>query len=81
MDRERELKLGARGSLVRAGFVSISETAVGGARTPDWRSEGTWWRKVLTRWELWIWMGSSTRMSLYLKPDFWRLQSVSMTYI
>ena len=25
--------------------------------------EGSWWRKVVRRWELWIWRGSSRRMS------------------
>ena len=51
---ERELKEGARESLLRTGFDSMSETEVGGLRTPCLRSEGIWLRNVVTRWELWI---------------------------
>ena len=34
---------------------------------------GSWWRREVRRWELWILRGSSWRMSWYLRPDFWRL--------
>lgn len=61
-------------SFAIAGFDSISETEVGGARVPEESIFGIWFKKALTLWALCRVIGSSTRMSEYFKPDFWRLQ-------
>lgn len=58
MLRSRESKLGLRGA-----GVDIKVARVGGVFKGGEGEEGIWWRKEVRRWELWIWMGSSRRMS------------------
>lgn len=73
MEIERLSKFGASVSFLMMGLFSISATEVGGLMTPDDSILGICCRKVVTRWELWTVTGSSTRMSVYFKPDFKRL--------
>ena len=64
IDRLREAKLGVRVSDLRIGLRSKAEREDGGwDMTPAVRSLGIECRKVVTRWELWIWIGSSWMMS------------------
>jgi hypothetical protein len=74
--RVRLLKVGASESWDIAGWDSMAERVEGGVRGPDCKARGMELRKVVMRWELWITMGSSVRMSLYLRVDFWRLERV-----
>lgn len=70
MLRERLSRLGVRGvGLVFWGEERMEEREGGsvGREVVEEDEEdgerGSWWRKLVTRWELWIWRGSSTRMS------------------
>ena len=71
IDRSRESKFGYSGwpELLLLppdfGFIAlvISAREVGRAGGSDAGGVGSWWRKEVRRWELWIWSGSSRRMS------------------
>lgn len=40
-----------------------AESEGGRSRGSDGKGDGSWWRKDVRMWELWILTGSSTRMS------------------
>lgn len=64
IERSRASKLGVRG--LETGEVRVEfrvEREVGDVRSEDGGGVGSWWRKLVRRWELWTVTGSSVRMS------------------
>lgn len=72
-ERSRESKLGARGKDVRLVSLRMLDRLAGNLSSSSGASEGSWWRSEVRRCELWMARGSSTRMSWYFRPLFWRL--------
>ena len=74
-----------KGSMLRARVEKFGARGVGRLVGSSEREDGIWWgevgglgrvwRKEVRRCELWIWRGSSRRMSWYRREDFWRLSS------
>jgi hypothetical protein len=77
-DRSSESKFGASGKDVVRGSVRMAAKLVGNLSSSSGASEGSWWRSEVRRCELWMVRGSSTRMSWYFRPLFWRLWRVSI---
>lgn len=71
MLRSRESKFGSRG--LRCAYADTEARSVGKSRSFVAGADGSWWSKEVSRFELWIVTGISTRISCGLKPDFWRL--------
>lgn len=63
MLNDRLSKLGERTLDCAMGPFLSAASEGGRSRGSDGKGDGSWWRKDVRRWELWILTGSSTRMS------------------
>lgn len=77
IERSKVSKEGCAGSLAGSRWMSSSE--VGRGISSESGGAGIWCRKDVRRWELWTTTGTSTRISLNVSLDFWRLYPVQVS--